>query len=94
VAARTGELAGRLKTGLAAMPHVTLITPLDPQLSAGIVAFDVAGRSANQTVSELRRWRVLASAAPYATPHVRLTPSIRNTPEDINFALKAIQAMA
>lgn len=91
---RTHELAGRLKAGLSAMPHVTLITPPDPNLSAGIVAFDVAGRSADSAVDALRRWRVIGSAAPYATPHVRLTPSIRNTPEDIDFALKAVAALA
>jgi selenocysteine lyase/cysteine desulfurase len=76
------------------MPHVTLVTPMDPQLSAGIVSFDVAGLSAHQAVSALRKWRVIGSAAPYATPHVRLTPSIRNTPDDIDFALKAVQALA
>jgi selenocysteine lyase/cysteine desulfurase len=91
---RTHELAGRLKAGLSAMPHVTLITPSDPSLSAGIVAFDVAGRSADGAVDALRKWRVIGSAAPYATPHVRLTPSIRNTPEDIDFALKAVAALA
>jgi selenocysteine lyase/cysteine desulfurase len=94
VAARTRELATRLKAGLAAMPHVTLATPMDPALSAGIVSFDVAGLSAHQAVSALRKWRVIGSAAPYATPHVRLTPSIRNTPDDIDFALKAVQALA
>lgn len=94
VMARTRELAGRLKSGLAAMPHVKLITPADPAMSAGIVSFDVAGRSAHDAVAALRKWRVIGSAAPYATPHVRFTPAIRNTPDDIDFALKAVQALA
>jgi isopenicillin-N epimerase len=94
VEARTRELATRLKTGLAAMPHVRLVTPMDPQLSAGIVAFDLAGMSAEAAVAGLRRWRVLGSVAPYATPHVRLTPSIRNTPDDVDFALRAVAALA
>lgn len=94
VARRTAELATQLKAGLAAMPHVTLITPRSPQLSAGIVSFDVAGMSAHQVVSRLRDWKVIASVAPYARPHARLTPSIRNFPHEIDFALQAIRAMA
>ena len=94
VAERTAQLADQLKAGLAAMPHVTLHTPRSRELSAGIVAFDVAGRSADQTVGRLREWRVLATVAPYARPHARLTPSIRNTPQEVDFALNAVRAMA
>lgn len=90
VANRTYELATRLKTGLAAMPHVKLSTPMSPLMSAGIVSFDVKGMSAQATVDKLRTWKILGSDAPYATPHVRLTPSIRNTEQDVDFALKAV----
>jgi selenocysteine lyase/cysteine desulfurase len=45
IAARTAELANQLKAGLALMPHVRLVTPRDPRLSAGIVSFDVHGLS-------------------------------------------------
>lgn len=93
VAARTHELATMLKTGLAAMPHVRVQTPMSPQMSAGIVSFDVAGMSAQAAVSRLRTWRILGSDAPYAQSHVRLTPSIRNTPQDIEFALRAVGEM-
>ena len=94
VARRTGELAEQLKAGLSAMPHVTLWTPRSRDLSAGIVSFDVAGLTADQAVARLREWKVLASAAPYARPHVRLTPSIRNSPEEVEFALQAVRALA
>ena len=94
VAQRTAELAEQMKAGLAAMPHVTLITPRSPQLSAGIVSFDVAGLGAAAAVARLREWRVLGSVAPYARPHVRLTPSIRNTPQEVDFALSAVRALA
>lgn len=90
VAARTHELATRLKTGLAAMPHVRVRTPMSPQMSAGIVSFDVAGLSAQEAVSRLRRSRILGSDAPYAVSHVRLTPSIRNTTDEVDFALRAV----
>ncbi|HEY9234892.1 MAG TPA: aminotransferase class V-fold PLP-dependent enzyme, partial [Phenylobacterium sp.] len=94
VAARTYELADQLKRGLAVMPHVRVQTPQGSQMSAGIVSFDVAGMSAQAVVSHLRSWRILGSDAPYATPHVRLTPSIRNTPQDIAFALQAVASLA
>lgn len=93
VQARTRELATRLKTGLAAMPHVRVRTPMSPQMSAGIVSFDVAGYSAPSAVTHLRRSRILASDAPYAVSHVRLTPSIRNTPEEVDLAIKAVSEM-
>jgi selenocysteine lyase/cysteine desulfurase len=94
VADRTAELADQLKAGLAAMPHVSLWTPRARDLSAGIVSFDVAGLSAAQAVARLREWKVLGSVAPYARPHVRLTPSIRNSPQEVEFALQAVRALA
>lgn len=90
VQARTHELASRLKYGLRQIPGVIVRTPIDPRLSAGIVSFDVAGLSADGVVRRLRSQRVIGSAAPYSTRHVRLTPSMRNTPEDIDFALNAV----
>ncbi|HEY2357838.1 MAG TPA: aminotransferase class V-fold PLP-dependent enzyme [Phenylobacterium sp.] len=94
VADRTAELATQLKSGLAQMPHVTLATPMSRELSAGIVSFDVDGMSPAQAVARLRDWKVLGSVAPYARPLVRLTPSIRNTPQEVDFALNAVRSMA
>ena len=52
-----------------------------------------AGMSARGVVSRLRQWRIIGSDAPYGVSHARLTPSIRNTPEDVAFALKAVAAL-
>ena len=93
MARRTHDLASQLKSGLAAMPHVRVRTPISPTMSAGIVSFDVAGMSARGVVSRLRQWRIIGSDAPYGVSHARLTPSIRNTPEDVAFALKAVAAL-
>lgn len=90
VMARTYELATRLKLGLRALDHVTLVTPMSPALSSGIVSFDVAGYSAPGAVEALRERGIVASAAPYATQHVRLTPSIRNTVAEIDAVLNAV----
>lgn len=94
VAARTAELADQLKAGLAVMPHVRLVTPRDPRLSAGIVSFDVHGVSAESAVGLLRRRRVIASAAPYAIQHVRLTPSLMNSPAEVDLALAEVRGLA
>ncbi|WP_269716271.1 aminotransferase class V-fold PLP-dependent enzyme [Caulobacter sp. NIBR2454] len=93
VANRTTQLASQLKEGLAAMPHVRLVTPRQPGLSAGIVSFDVDGLSADGAVHALRQRRVIASAAPYAVQHVRLTPSIMNTPADVDATLAEVRAL-
>ena len=90
---RTVELAGRLKEGLVQMPHIRLRTPRDPRLSAGIVAFDVDGLSADGVSRRLRQYRIIGSVSPYAERHVRLTPSFRNTPEDVEFALNALHVI-
>jgi isopenicillin-N epimerase len=90
IEARTRMLATRLKIALAQMPHIRLRTPMDPGLSAGIVAFDVDGLSADGVVRRLRRLNIIGSAAPYATRHVRLTPSMRNTVEDVDYAIGAL----
>lgn len=94
VAARTAELAGQLKEGLAGIDGVILRTPLSPNLSAGIVSFDVDGRHPRAVVNHLRDRRVIASVAPYPVPHVRLTPSVRNTPAEVEAALAALRDLA
>jgi selenocysteine lyase/cysteine desulfurase len=94
VAARTHELAGQLKDGLAAMPHVMLHTPRPDSLSAGIVSFDVDGLPPAAVVQRLRERRIVASVAPYAVPHARLTPSLQNTPAEIETVLREVRALA
>jgi isopenicillin-N epimerase len=94
VAERTRELAGQLKEGLGGMSHVTLHTPRSNELSAGIVSYDVEGLSAGAVVKRLRDRRIIASVAPYAVPHVRLTPCIQNTPAEIDVVLQEVRALA
>jgi isopenicillin-N epimerase len=94
VAARTHELARQLKEGLARMPHVALHTPRLDSLSAGIVSFDVQGLSPSAAVMRLRERRIIASVAPYAVPHVRLTPCLANTPEEIEAVLQEVRGFA
>jgi isopenicillin-N epimerase len=93
IARRTHDLALQLKEGLARMPHVRLITPMDVRLSAGIVCFDVHGMRPREVIERLRARRIIATITPYATPHARLTPSIVNTEEEVERALEAVHGL-
>ena len=93
IAERTRELSRQLKEGLAAMGHVTLHTPLAEELSAGIVCFEVRGRSAPAVVQRLEAKDIVATTTPYVESYPRLCPCIYNTPEEVDVALGAIRAM-
>jgi selenocysteine lyase/cysteine desulfurase len=93
IARRTAELATQLKHGLASMTRVRLHTPRAEALSAGIVAFEVDGLSAHAVVERLAERRVVATVAPYTVPYARLTPSIYNTPAEIDIALREVRGL-
>ncbi len=91
VTQRIYELNQQLKQGLAAMPHVTLRTPLSQELSAGIVCFEVAGLTPRQVVEKLRQRKIVGSVTPYATKYTRLAPSLLNSQQEIDITLAAIR---
>lgn len=90
---RVHELNRQCKEGLTAMPHVTLHTPLADKLSAGIIAFEVKGKTTPETVQALLDKKIVATASPYQTSYARFTPGIYNTPEEIEKALAAVHAL-
>lgn len=94
IAARTHELNRQAKEGLAAMGHVTLLTPMADELSAGIVTFEVAGLEPKEVVTRLRDQRILGRVSPYVPSHPRIAPGVLNTPEDVDLALAAIHGLA
>jgi isopenicillin-N epimerase len=94
VAERIRELNTRCKEGLSNMGHVRLHTPLDPDLSAGIIAFDVDGMSARAVVDRLAQRRIIASVTPYAVPHARLSPGLLNDESEVDIVLRAIADVA
>ena len=94
VAARIHELNRQCKEGLAKMPHVTLHTPMSDDLSAGMVCFDVAGLSPKQTVARLKERGIVASTTPpYKHEYARVTPSLWNTPSEVDMTLRAIRSL-
>jgi isopenicillin-N epimerase len=94
VAARIHALNRRFKEGLATMPHVTVYTPHSPDISAGIVCFDVRGLSPDTVVARLRGRRIIATVTPYSPSYARVAPGLLNTPREIDRALAAIRALA
>jgi selenocysteine lyase/cysteine desulfurase len=94
VAARIREMNAQCKAGLAAMKNVTLHTPSDPELSAGICCFEVTGVSPEDAVKRLLERRIVASTSPYKVSYARLAPSLVNTPEEVDTALRAVRQIA
>lgn len=94
VAGRIRELNGRIRETLAEMPGVTLHTPLDPRLAAGICCFEVAGLPVSAVVERLAARRIHATAAPYAVSYARLAAGVMNTPEEVDTALAAVRELA
>jgi selenocysteine lyase/cysteine desulfurase len=94
VADRIRELNDRCKAGLAAIHGVRVVTPRDPALSAGIVCFEVNGLSPEDVGKRLLERGIVAGASPYLPSYARFAPSLANSPEEVDEALKAIKAIA
>jgi selenocysteine lyase/cysteine desulfurase len=93
VAARIHALNRQLKEGLAAMPHLRLHTPLDENLSAGLVCFEVVGLSPQTVVDHLHADRIVATVSPYATSYARLAAGLLNSPEEVDAVLASVAAL-
>jgi selenocysteine lyase/cysteine desulfurase len=91
VATRVAALNGRIKDGLASMKGVTLHTPRDPSLSAGICCFEVAGRKPDDVVKALLAKKIIGSTSPYANVYARLSAAIFNTEAEVDQALGALR---
>ena len=94
VAARIRSLNNQCKAGLAANPKVTLHTPMSGDLSAGLVAFEVAGIKPGDVVKQLLAKRIIASTSPYAVTYARLAPSLVNTTEQVEAAVRAVREIS
>ena len=94
VAQRIRELNDQCKTGLAGIPGITVHTPKDPALSAGIVCFEVQGVAVDAVVKRLLEQKIVASASPYRDSYPRLAPSLVNNPQEVETALRAVRGIA
>jgi selenocysteine lyase/cysteine desulfurase len=94
VAARIRMLNDQLKSGLAENPKVKMHTPRSGDLSAGLVAFEVDGVKPVDVVKQLLERRIIASTSPYAITYARLAPSLVNTPEEVDAAVRAVREVS
>jgi isopenicillin-N epimerase len=83
-------LAGGLKSAVIANPRLRLITPVQPEDSAGIVCFEKPGTEPEAVFEALLDQGIVGSVSPYSKPYVRLTPGIFTSAEDIDRATMAL----
>jgi selenocysteine lyase/cysteine desulfurase len=94
ITARIHELNGQIRSGLVRIPGVTLHTPLDSRLAAGINCFEVAGLPPEAVVARLAGRKIHATSSPYKASYARLAAGIMNSPEEIDTALAAVRDLA
>lgn len=91
---RVRQLVSRLKTSLLEIPGLKLNTPLDPELSAGLVAFTVEGVETDAISNHLwQKARIVARSVRFP-PAVRLSIAFFNTEEEIEKVVKLVGEMA
>jgi isopenicillin-N epimerase len=73
---------------------LTLHTPSDPELSAGISCFEVQGVKPNDVDNRLAAKKIRTNASPYKVSYARVAAGVMNFPEDIDAVLREIRAIA
>jgi isopenicillin-N epimerase len=95
VEARARSLAGRLRTGLEAIPRIEVLTPADPAMSAAIVAFRGGGLVPRAFASELRRDHCIVvrtvSHAHIGLEACRVCTHIWNSEEQVDLLLDLVR---
>ncbi len=91
---RIHQLNTQTKEGLAKIDGVKLYTPMSPELSSGLVCFDVDGVPQVEVVERLHKQGIIASNTPYRQSYARFAPSLINNPGEIDRAVAAVAALA
>jgi isopenicillin-N epimerase len=94
IAARIHSLNSRLKAGLATIPAVRIVTPIDEPLSSGLVCFQLPGVSAQQVVDRLHARGVIATVTPYATSYPRLAAGLLNDEAQVDRVVETVRGLA
>lgn len=90
VEARMNELAAALKQGLARIPGSKVITPSQPDLSAGVVVVRFEGVDHQKLYTRLYDEHGIAGAP---TGGLRFSPHVYNTMEDVERTLAAVRTV-
>ena len=84
-------LTARLRAGLAAMPHVKMVSPNDPRLAAGITTFGIRGQ--NGRVLQDALWAKRIRVRSQGEPGVRLSAHLYVSPADVDRVLEVVAGM-
>jgi selenocysteine lyase/cysteine desulfurase len=94
IAARVRELNGAFRDEASKIRGLTLHTPRDPDLSAGLSCFEVAGHSAKEVASRLEEKKIRTNSSPYRTSYARVAAGVMNSPSEIDAVLRELRALA
>jgi isopenicillin-N epimerase len=96
VEARLRLLAARAKQGLSAIPQVRMKTNLEPELSAGVIKFQLRNMPTKKAYDTLweRNRLAIAMTASGDSEGLRFSPQIYNSPEEIDRAVGAVRELA
>ena len=73
--------------------RVTLHTPMSPELSAGIICFEIEGVEPDAYVDWMHERGIIASSSPYRESYPRLAPSVLNTEDEVDRSVRAVREL-
>jgi selenocysteine lyase/cysteine desulfurase len=94
IAARIAELNGMFREAAPRIKGLTLHTPRDPALSAGISCFEIAGYGPDAVTQKLAAKRIRTSNSPYKVSYARVAVGIMNTPAELDVVLRELRSLA
>ena len=94
IAARIAALNAAFRDGAVRIPGITLHTPRDPALSAGISRFEVRGLTPEQVVARLAEKKIRTTTSPYKVSDARVSAGIMNRPDEMEHVLREIRTLA
>ena len=94
VEARLRALFQRLRAGVAAIPGASVLTPSDPEASAGILVFNLPGIDGRTAFETLHSEHGVAVTRSGLVDGLRLSPHVYNTFEEVDRVLEALREMA
>lgn len=93
IASRIRELNAAFRKGARKIPGLTLHTPSDPELSAGISCFELKGATPEEVDQQLAAKKIRTNASPYKTSYATVAAGIMNFPEEVGTVLKNLSAL-
>ena len=91
---RNLDLAGALKDSLRETPGITVLSPIDRQISSGLVTFAIDSVDPEQAVAELWKRNKIAVRRISYPPCVRASLHFFNTEEEVASLAEAVRLLA